>query len=114
MHKTDRSLVTQTYRIIETGSDDPSVPLNSSYSSFRSSLNLNVDFCSKNVSTLRQREHMKGETSGRAGWEKTGVTNILICNRRTTLLCGATYWHKMIQDPQSLHPKYLGCGQIVF
>lgn len=49
---------TETYRIIETGSDDASVSLNSSYSSFRSSLNLNVDLCSKNIGTLEWRQYM--------------------------------------------------------
>lgn len=64
-HESDRSLVTQANRIIETGSDDPSVPLNSSYGSFGSSLNLDVDFCRKNVGTLEQRMQMKGGTPGR-------------------------------------------------
>lgn len=52
-------LVTKTQRVVETGRDDASVPFDSSYGSFRCSLNLNVDFCCKNVGTLEQS--MQGE-----------------------------------------------------
>lgn len=54
-------LVTETYGVIEAGSDDASVSLNSSYCSFRGSLDLNVDLCSKNISTLEQKAHMKAD-----------------------------------------------------
>lgn len=99
---TGHSLITKTNRIIETGCDDASVPLNSSYGSFRSSLNLNVDFCSKNISALGQNKQMKGELVAEQGEKKQGLANSsLICLSGTTLSCGATYWHKMIKEPES-------------
>lgn len=67
VYKIDHSLVTKTYRVKETGTDDPSVSLNSSYSSFRSSLNLNVDFCSKNLRTLEQKKYIKSELVAEQG-----------------------------------------------
>lgn len=70
VHKIDHLLVTKTYRIIKTGSDDPAIPLNGSYSSFRSSLNLNVDLCSKDVSTLEQKQHMKCDLLTEQGEKK--------------------------------------------
>lgn len=61
VHDTGHFLVTQTYGIIKACSDDATVSLNSSYCSFRSSLDLNVDLCSKNISTLEETAHMKAD-----------------------------------------------------
>lgn len=61
MRDTGHILVTQAYGIIKACSDGASVSLYSSYCSFRSSLDLNVDLCSKNVSTLEERAHMKAD-----------------------------------------------------
>lgn len=49
--------LTKTYRIIKTGTDDPSISLNRSYGSFRSSLDLNADLCCKNISTLQKKAY---------------------------------------------------------
>lgn len=61
MHDTGHFLVTQTYGIIKACGDDASVSLNSSNCSFRSSLDLNVDLCSKNISTLEETADMKAD-----------------------------------------------------
>lgn len=61
MRETGGFLVTEAYWIIKAGGDDASVSLDSSYRSFRSSLDLNVDLCSKNISTLEQRAHMEAD-----------------------------------------------------
>lgn len=65
--------LTKTYRIIKTGTDDPSISLNSSYGSFRSSLDLNADLCCKNISPLEKRAHETWtnwrEDLGEGGWD---------------------------------------------
>lgn len=91
MHETGHFLVTQTYGIIKACSDDASISLNSSYCSFRGSLDLNVDLCSKNVSTLEKTAYMKADLM-------TGKDeNNFLRNKTRKLLYVAIYWHAMIQ-----------------
>lgn len=91
MRDTGHFLVTQTDGIIKACRDDASIPLNSSYCSFRSSLDLNVDLCSKNISTLEETVQMKADLKTK------DENNFFTVNKTRKLLYVATYWHFMIQ-----------------
>lgn len=92
MHDTGPFLVTQAYGIIKACRDDTSVSLYSSYCSFRSSLDLNVDLCSKNITTLEATAQIKADLM-----TEKDENNFLTVNKTRKLLYVATYWHNIVQ-----------------
>lgn len=93
-------LITETHRVVETGRDDASIPLNSGYGSFRSSLDLNVDLCSKNISSLGKNKQKKDEFVAEQSQTTTAGArdNMLICvtGRDNTVM----WCHLLAQDDQ--------------